>query len=456
MVSFSHRDPGTAEAVWVEALAEHDVPEIDLGADALLVVAAHPDDETLGVGGLLHRAAALGLAITVIAVTDGEGSHPDSPTHSPGALAARRRIELRESIDELAPGADLVFLGVPDGGIREQPEVLDEAVTAGIQSLREGGRRVLVLAPWTGDGHGDHRVTGAIVARVCEREEVEVRTYPIWLWHWGSPEDVPWAVAEGLTLDHVELEAKRRALARHSSQTSALSDQPGDEVMLHEAMQAHFLRSSEVVFIEAPRAGRSMGEAWFDAFYARNEDPWGFDSRWYEERKRALLLATLPSRHYRRAIELGCSTGALTERLADRADTVVAVDVADAALARARERLAERDAVDFVRATLPHEWPDGLFDLVVLSEIGYYWSANDLEAAIARIEQSLTDDGILVACHWRHPVAEYPLSGDSVHIALRTMSGLVGIARHEEADFLLEVFARPPARSVAQRDGLVP
>ncbi|WP_439592070.1 PIG-L family deacetylase [Microbacterium sp.] len=455
MVTFSHRDRGTSEAVWALARADHVLPDVVLSADALLVVAAHPDDETLGVGGLMHRAAALGMTIAVLSVTDGEGSHPDSPTHTPAQLAARRRIELRASVDELAPDVELTFLGVPDGGIRNHLALLERAVTGAIRSLREGGHRVLVLAPWTGDGHGDHRVTGEVVARVCEREEVALRTYPIWLWHWGTPDDVPWDAAEEVVLDDVELAAKRRALARHASQTVALSDEPGDEVMLHEWMQSHFLRSAEIVFIEPPRAGRSMGADWFDAFYARNDDPWGFDSRWYEERKRDLLLASLPARRYARGVELGCSTGALTEMLAERTDLLVAVDISDAALDRAAQRLSGAIGVEFVKATLPREWPAGRFDLIVLSEVGYYWSGADLEKAIRRIEESLTDDGILVACHWRHPVAEYPLTGDSVHIALRTMSSLAGVVRHEEKDFLLEVFAHPAAPSVAQRDGLV-
>ncbi|MET0811869.1 MAG: bifunctional PIG-L family deacetylase/class I SAM-dependent methyltransferase [Microbacterium sp.] len=456
MVSFSHHDPGTPEAVWATALAEHDLPALSLDVDVLLVVAAHPDDETLGVGGSVHRAASQGTSISVIAVTDGEGSHPDSPTRTPSELAALRRAELRASIDELAPGAELTFLGVPDGGIRSRSSEVERAVTDAIRSLRAGGSRVLVLAPWPGDGHGDHRVTGEIVARACEREEVALRTYPIWLWHWGSPESVPWHMAERVDLSHEDLGAKRRALAHHVSQTSALSDAPGDEVMLHEAMQAHFLRASEILFREPPRAGRSLDEDWFDAFYARNPDPWGFDSRWYEERKRTLLLASLPRRRYARAVELGCSTGALTEALASRTDELVAVDITDAALDRAAERLAGAPRVEFLRATLPREWPQGRFDLVVMSEIGYYWSGPDLELALHRIDRSLGPDGILVACHWRHPVAEYPLTGDSVHIALRTMPGFDTVVRHEEADFLLEVFARTPARSVAQRDGLVP
>lgn len=461
-MTFSQHDPGTPEQTWIRALQQNELPALAPGIGALLVVAAHPDDETLGVGGFVHQAARRGLDIVVLALTDGEGSHPDSPTHSRAELAARRRIELGDSIRELAPDAQVVFVGLPDGSLRDHVDDLTVELAARARALRARHGHVLVLAPWTGDGHGDHRVAGEAAVRACAVEGVPLRMYPIWLWHWGSPHDVPWADAEAVRLAPADVAAKTRALAHHASQTAPLSDAPGDEVMLHAAMQAHFLRETEVVFRPAVPAGGAQGatgsldEPWFEAFYARNADPWGFDSRWYEERKRAILMASLPERRSGRGVELGCSTGALTAALATRVDELLAVDITDAALARATERLGGASGVTFVKAALPAEWPQGRFDLVVLSEIGYYWGRSDLELAVRRIEQSLASDGVLVACHWRHRVAEYPLTGDDVHDVLRSRSGLTAIARHEEADFVLDVFVRPPARSVAQREGLIP
>ncbi|MDQ1169428.1 SAM-dependent methyltransferase [Microbacterium proteolyticum] len=180
-----------------------------------------------------------------------------------------------------------------------------------------------------------------------------------------------------------------------------------------------------------------------------------FDSRWYEERKRAALLAALPWRHYRATFEAGCSTGALTAHLADRSDRVLAVDLAPAALERARRRLAGRDHVELRRAMLPDDWPEGAFDLVVLSEVAYYWAGADLDRGLTAAVASLSPDGHLVACHWRHPVAEYPHTGDDVHDALAARPDLVRLVRHEEEDFVLEVFGHPGARSVATEAGLV-
>ncbi len=205
-----------------------------------------------------------------------------------------------------------------------------------------------------------------------------------------------------------------------------------------------------------PAAGPpSLDQNFFDEFYGDQPDPWQFETRWYEERKRDLTLASLPRRRFRAVFEPGCSIGVLTEALAGRADRLLAADIARHPLERARQRLADADHVRFEQLSVPHQWPEGQFDLVVLSEIGYYCSDADLDLLIERAAGSLTDDGVLVACHWRHPVAEYPLRGDDVHQRIHDRSGLALLAGHLEADFRLDVFVRPPAVSVAGRDGLV-
>lgn len=466
MVSFDHRDAGTDEAVWTAAL-ETALPALDLDVDRVVVVAAHPDDESLGAAGLLTTAAARGIAIDLIVVTDGEASHPDSPTHSPATLGLIRRRELVEAARIVGLRGAPVFLGLPDGGTGEYRDAISAALRDALDRVAED--RVLVLSPWRGDGHHDHRVVGEIVEAVCAARGVRSRAFPIWLWQWGGPDDVPWARAERLALCPDAREAKTRALAAHASQILPLSAAPGDEALLHARMRAHFARDAEVFFAPDPAAAPrphpaavastvagSVAPDYFDDMYARHDDPWGFDSRWYEERKRAVLLAALPRRRYRSAFEAGCSTGAVTLALADRCDRVLAVDLADAALAQARRRLAGRENVELRRAMLPGAWPDGTVDLVVLSEVAYYWGDLDLDRGLTASVGSLSPDGHLVACHWRHPVAEYPRSGDSVHDALASRPDLVRLVHHEEEDFVLEVFGRPGARSVAAEAGLVP
>ncbi|MET3469440.1 bifunctional PIG-L family deacetylase/class I SAM-dependent methyltransferase [Microbacterium sp. 1262] len=455
MVSFSHRDPGTPEATWAAAFAERSLPVLPEDFDHLLVVAAHPDDETLGAAGLIARTTRRGGAVSVIIATDGEGSHPDSPTHTPDELATLRRDEAERALEHLSPAIRRRFLGLPDGRTDDHRDEIAGAIAdaLGDEPVPE---RTLVVSTWTGDGHRDHRVVGEVAAAVCGERDVPWRSYPIWLWHWGSPDDAPWDDVDLVDLDGDALERKRAAMRLHRTQVEPLSAAAGDEEMLHGGMQQHFERGFEV-FVRPPRRTGSLPRDFFDAFYRRNgDDPWGFDSRWYEQRKRAITMATMPRARYRSALELGCSTGALTALLADRCEAVLALDIADAPLAVARRRLGERAGVHLARAELPAEWPAGEFDLIVASEVGYYWDPADLARAITRIAASLAPDGHLIACHWRHPVAEYPLSGDEVHAALDAEHALTRLARHEEEDFILEVFGRTHARSVAVETGLIP
>lgn len=186
----------------------------------------------------------------------------------------------------------------------------------------------------------------------------------------------------------------------------------------------------------------SLDQGFFDDFYEESPDPWGFENRWYEERKRAITLAVLPRRRFTSAFEIGCSIGVLSEELAERCDRLLAVDIAQAPVASARARLSANDRVAVKQMTTPHTWPSERFDLIVLSEVGYYWSSRDLTRALDRTAQSLTPNGILLCCHWRRPVAEYPLTGDDVHKAVRERSEFTRLVQHEEEPFLLEVFAR--------------
>lgn len=450
MVSFDHREPGTAEEVWSASAPWADQPCLPLDdVDRLVVLAAHPDDETLGAGGLLSRLASRGVPVSVLIATDGEASHPQSPTHDAERLAVLRRDEARAALACTAPRAELSFLGIPDGTLREHRHEL----LAGLTDAVGRGSRTLLVAPWAGDGHRDHRIAGEVASEVAANTGARLLEYPIWMWHWGTPTGarIPWQRVLRLELTVDEQAAKRRALTAHRSQIAPLSDAPGDEALLGAEMQRHFERDVEV-FVQPTG---SLGERFFDDFYDGKADPWGFETRWYEERKRAITLASLPRERFTSALEVGCSTGVLTQGLAGRCDRLLAIDIADAPLERARNRLLGHPQVGFAKMATPAEWPDGEFDLIVLSEVGYYWDATDLDTTLERALGSLTQDGVLVACHWRHEVAEYPLSGDFVHDRIRRRAELSRIVQHIEEDFVLEVFARPPALSVARESGVI-
>ena len=203
----------------------------------------------------------------------------------------------------------------------------------------------------------------------------------------------------------------------------------------------------------------TLDREYFDALYERSEDPWDLAGRWYEQRKYAVTVAALPKERYSSALEAGCSVGVLTTLLAERCDRLLAVDVAEAAVQMAAQRTAYLSHVTVEQRRLPQEWPSGTFDLVVLSELGYYFDSADLDDLLGSIAQSLEPGGALVAVHWRHPVADYPRGGDEVHAELSKRAAALGLSRtvaHQELDFLLDVYLRTPpaAQSVAQQSGL--
>jgi SAM-dependent methyltransferase len=201
----------------------------------------------------------------------------------------------------------------------------------------------------------------------------------------------------------------------------------------------------------------TMESAYFDGMYAASADPWGFESRWYERRKYDISLAMLPAPRYAAAFEPGCAIGVFTTRLAARCDSVLACDGALAAVRAARTRTSELDHVRVDHCALPHYWPEGTFDLIVLSELLYYFSDSDLGQVLDNATSALRPGGTLLAVHWRHPVAEYPRSGDDVHAVLAQRPGLARLVSHREPDFLAEVYLRgdPPAVSVAAATGLL-
>ena len=432
---FRHDRPGTAAAAWPPLVRSHAPDELRLPSSRrrLVVVGAHPDDETLGAGGLIRAAALAGWRIDVVTATAGEGSHPDSPTHRPDALAAVRREELRAAIAILAPSATVTCLGLPDGDVA--PHV-SELVARLVAEIGMSGHEVLLCGPWRRDGHPDHEAVGRAAAVAAARTDARLLEYPVWLWHWGSEDDVPWAWTTLLPLDDDARAAKRAAIAAHVSQVRPLSPAAGDEVLLGGDLLAHFDRDE--LFIACPD---DVTDDALDVVHRERPDPWQVDSP-YERRKRALTLASLPREHYGSALEVGCSVGALAVDLAHRCDHLLALDNSEAAIRLARRRTAALDTIDVRRAQVPDEWPEGRFDLVSVSEVGYFLSPRQLDEVVARAFGALTDDGHLLLCHWRHQPVGWPLAGPAVHAAFLATGASV-LVEHHEPDFLLHVLGRP-------------
>ncbi|MDA0570362.1 SAM-dependent methyltransferase [Burkholderia gladioli] len=207
---------------------------------------------------------------------------------------------------------------------------------------------------------------------------------------------------------------------------------------------------------EAIAAGheRHARQAEFDAKFAAQDDPWRYRSSWYEARKRALLLAALPRQRYRRAFEPGCANGALSAELAQRCETLLSSDFAPRAVALARRRLAPFAQARVETRAMPDDWPEARFDLIVISEFGYYLDEPAC-AALARLAcASLEHDGTLACCHWRHGADDMRIGGGAVHARFAQAArraALEVVAHVDDADFLLDVWSAEPA-SLARRE----
>ena len=154
---------------------------------------------------------------------------------------------------------------------------------------------------------------------------------------------------------------------------------------------------------------------YFDNVYRANDDPWQFASSPYEREKYAATLAALPRPHYERAFEIGGSIGVFTAQLAPRCGHLLSVDVSEAALAQARLRCANLPQVEIKKMQVPGEFPDGQFDLILVSEVGYYLSPPDLARAADQMLVALPPGGQLLLVHWTPVVHDYPQTGDEVH-----------------------------------------
>lgn len=149
----------------------------------------------------------------------------------------------------------------------------------------------------------------------------------------------------------------------------------------------------------------------FEALFSRDPDPWQFEVSGYERDKRDATIAALGGMRFAAGLEIGCATGVLTERLSARCDALLAIDISDRALGLARERLRAETTISFVRGEVPNDWPDGAFDLIVLSEVLYFLSAAEIAATSQRAMASLKDGGICLLVNWTGD-NDLPVGGD--------------------------------------------
>lgn len=213
-------------------------------APVLVAIAPHPDDETLGCGALLHAAARAGVEIRVICLTDGSASHPRSRAWPRDRLAAQRQSEIEAALAQLAPAAELHWIGERDSELPARGRHFN------LLAHRISGlipEEALVLLPWRGDAHVDHQ-RGHDLGRAAMGEEQRALCYPVW-----GRLDPQLPVPRDMRLlaaPPAALAAKRRALACHRSQMSGLIDDDPSGFVMPPALQEHFLSHPEIYIAE--------------------------------------------------------------------------------------------------------------------------------------------------------------------------------------------------------------
>ena len=186
----------------------------------------------------------------------------------------------------------------------------------------------------------------------------------------------------------------------------------------------------------------TLPPSYFDDVYRAHADPWDFNSSPYEQAKYADTLAALTRPRYERAFEIGCSIGVLTAQLAARCTHLLSVDVSETALTQARQRCANLPQVRIEQLQVPQQFPQGQFDLILLSEVGYYWSPVDLARAADLLVAALPPGGQLLLVHWTPPVHDYPLTGDEVHEFFLRHPGLRALHGHRADQYRLDLLER--------------
>jgi LmbE family N-acetylglucosaminyl deacetylase len=200
-----------------------------IGRGAPLILAPHPDDESLGCAGLIAASVASGRKPLVVVLTDGAGSHPNSRAFPPDRLRAVRAQELKAAVAHLGLAADrLIFLNQPDTNAPHEGPRFDAVAATLLTLIRQQKDCTAILAPWRHDPHCDHEAAALLAAVVAATTGVRHVAYPVWGWTLPAEASIPDPTNAGFRLDITPyLAAKRAAIQAHRTQYGNLiTDDP--------------------------------------------------------------------------------------------------------------------------------------------------------------------------------------------------------------------------------------
>ena len=186
----------------------------------------------------------------------------------------------------------------------------------------------------------------------------------------------------------------------------------------------------------------TLPPSYFEDMYRQDPDPWDFETSEYEALKYQTTINSLPKERYNKAFEIGGSIGVLTALLAQRCDSLLSIDVSETAQQKAIARCQDLRKVRFKIASVPQDYPDEMFDLILLSEVGYYLSWDDLKKTQQLTIEHLEAGGHLLLVHWTLYAKDYPLTGDEVHDSFLQLDRLKHLKGLRKERYRLDLFER--------------
>jgi LmbE family N-acetylglucosaminyl deacetylase len=414
-------------------------------SESVLVVAPHPDDETLGCGGAIALLRQLGVSVWVLVISDGTQSHPRSVKYPALKLRSLRESETRSAMDILGVESSQVrFLQLPDGDV---PDCRDDPAVEPCCDVLKTLMPAIVFVPWRDDPHPDHRATWNLLDAALERGNLAPRVIEYPIWDWDSEQRRPYngepMMAWRLDITAV-LAQKENAIAAYRSQTTALIDDDPQGFRLTPQMLANFTHPWEL-YLERNKpmsSSQSLPPEYFENLYQTYTDPWKFATSDYEANKYAATIAALPNRRFHSAFEIGGSIGVLTQKLAEHCDRLLSIDVSESAQQQAIQRCQHLPQVRLQIMQFPQQSPNEPFDLILLSEVGYYWGWEDLQLARSRMIECLVSQGYLLLVHWLPVSPGYPLTGDDVHDFFLESDRLQLISSQREEKYRIDLLQK--------------
>jgi LmbE family N-acetylglucosaminyl deacetylase/phospholipid N-methyltransferase len=413
---------GMPDLKYLEAVPPLNLKSLHYDIGPSLVLSPHPDDESLGCGGMIALLREKGIPVHVAFITDGGASHPNSLQFPPHKLAALRKQEATAACKVLGVDDDaLYFFEQPDGNLSESLAEKSVILVEKLAKIIEKWKFKSLFIPYKKDAHDDHRATWKLAQLAMQQSNHKLTCieYPIWLWKNGKKADYP-DLSEynffRLNISGVN-ERKKSAIAAHRSQVTRFIDDDPEGFCLTPELLEPFLGNEEYFFFPKKDAAHSLTKNYFDKLYQQQTDPWNFEQSAYENEKYQETLKVLDA-HYNSALEIGCSVGVLTNQLAARCAKLLAVDISEKPLKIAEKRCENQQQVTFKALDISKEFPKNghdAYDLILISEMGYYLTEDKLLELYQNCQKNLNNQGQILLVHWTGFVEEYPLSGKEVH-----------------------------------------